>query len=359
MKIIAGWRNWLGWGVGVVLLVLLIVGAIAIPGLCAEGESGFCTAFLWKLFPTSVVTGLMKGGINALIALGLVLIYKSSQVFNFAQGHLVMISTFIAWSLMVQVGLPIWLSVLLALLATILLSILIERLALRPLTGQPILATILMTLALGQILLGINFLTWGGARQVFPEAFVNAFQACPVPGLENCRINLGSYYIPLTLKPILLWCFAIAVVAVIAFAIFFQFTRAGLAMRATAENHMLAQSVGLRVPRIFATAWAISGTIALVGGLLLGIISGVDAVNLAFAGLLAFPAVLLGGLESIPGAIIGGLVLGLVTELSASLPAGQAIRQLNLPSVVPYLVLLLILLIKPDGLFGLKRIERI
>ncbi len=350
-------RVW--WGVWGIIALIIIAGVFAIPNTCAEGDSTLCHAFLWKLMPTAAATGLMKGGVNALVALGIVLIYKSSQVFNFAQGNLVMISAFMAWSLMVQTGLPIWLSILLALAAIIILSVLIERLALRPLTGQPILSTILMTLALGQILLGANFLIWGGARQVFPPELVSALQVCPLPGLDNCRVNIGSFYVPITLKPVLVWSFIIAVLAVAAFALFFRYTKTGLAMRATAENHRLAQSVGLKVPRIFATAWGISGVISLVAGLLLGIVSGVDAVNLVFAGLLAFPAVLLGGLESIPGAVVGGLILGLVTELTASLPAGQTIRQLNLASITPHLVLLLILLFKPDGLFGLKRIERI
>ncbi|MFQ5577675.1 MAG: branched-chain amino acid ABC transporter permease [Anaerolineae bacterium] len=295
MKLIAAIKQQRWWIVGGAILLAIIVGLAAIPGLCAAGDARFCTAILWKLMPTSAFTGLMKGGINALVALGLVLIYKSSQVFNFAQGQLVMIGAFITWSLMVQVGLPFGLALILGLAGIVLLSLLIERLALRPLTGQPILSTILMTLALGQILLGLNFLVWGGARQVFPEQLVSAFQQCPLPGLENCRVSLGSFYVPIVLRPILLWSFVVATGMVIAFALFFQFTKTGLAMRATAENHRLAQSVGLRVPRIFATAWGISGVIALAGGILLGIISGVDAVNLAFTGLLAFPAVLLGG----------------------------------------------------------------
>lgn len=301
----------------------------------------------WQLLPQFLVTGLLTGGIYSLVALGLVLIYKSSQIFNFAQGHLLMFSAFITWSLMVQQGWPIWVAILGGAAVAVLLGVLIERLALRPLIGQPILATIMMTLALSQIIQGVTILVFGGARQVFPEIFP----------LKPVIIPLGGD-MRVVLKVALLWGFGLAMAGVAIFALFFRFTRVGLAMRAAAEDHQLAQSVGLKVRRIFAAAWAIAGVIGLVGGVIIGSISGVEP-TLAGIGLKAFPAVLFGGLESIPGAIIGGLLIGVIENLVGGLPANQAIRATNPAEIAPYVILLLVLLFKPDGLFGLKRIERI
>lgn len=301
----------------------------------------------WQLFPQFLVTGILTGGIYSLVALGLVLIYKSSQIFNFAQGHLLMFSAFITWGLMVQMGLPTWVAFLGGVLVAVLLGLLVERLALRPLIGQPILSTIMMTLALSQIIQGVTILAFGGARQVFPEIFP----------LKPIIIPLGGD-MRIVLKIALIWGFGLAMAGVAIFAVFFRFTRIGLAMRAAAEDHQLAQSVGLNVRQIFAAAWAIAGVIGLVGGVLVGSISGVEP-TLAGIGLKAFPAVLLGGLESIPGAIIGGLAIGIIESLVGGLPAEQAIRATNPAEIAPYVVLLLVLLFKPDGLFGLKRIERI
>ena len=301
----------------------------------------------WILFPQFLVTGILTGGIYALVALGLVLIYKSSQIFNFAQGHMLMFSAFVCWGFMVQLGWPLWLSLLAGIGVAVLLALAIERFALRPLIGQPILATIMMTLALSQIIQGMTILIFGGARQVFPEIFP----------LRPLIIPLGGE-VRVVLKVALLWGFGLAMTGVVIFALFFQFTRAGLSMRATAEDHQLAQSVGLNVRRIFAAAWGISGVIALAGGVLIGSISGVEP-SLAGIGLKAFPAVLFGGLESIPGAIVGGLTIGVVESLVGGMPADQAIRATNPAQIAPYLVMLLVLLFKPDGLFGLKRIERI
>jgi branched-chain amino acid transport system permease protein len=301
----------------------------------------------WQLFPQFLVTGFLTGGIYSLVALGLVLIYKSSQIFNFAQGHLLMFSAFITWGLMVQMGWSMWVALLGGVAVAVLLGLLIERLALRPLIGQPILATIMMTLALSQIIQGVTILVFGGARQVFPEIFP----------LKPVIIPLGGD-VRIVLKVALMWGFGLAMAGVAIFAIFFRFTRAGLAMRTAAEDHQLAQSVGLNVRRIFAAAWAIAGVIGLAGGVLVGSISGVEP-SLAGIGFKAFPAVLFGGLESIPGAVIGGLIIGVIESLVGGLPANQAIRATNPAEIAPYVILLLVLLFRPDGLFGLKRIERI
>ncbi len=296
----------------------------------------------WELFPQFLATGLLTGGIYALIALGLVLIYKSSRVFNFAQGHILMLGAFVAWWFTENLGLSVWLAFGAAMGIAVLLGLLIERLALRPLIGQPILSTVMMTLALSQFLQGVAILAFGAYQRALP----NLFPIQPIV-LGGVRLKLN-----------LTMAFAIGMLCFVVLALFFRFTRAGLAMRATAEDHQLAQSVGLRVPRIFALAWAIASVVATIGGVLLANISGVE-LNLSIISLKAFPAVLFGGLESIPGAIVGGLTVGVIENLVAGLPQDQALRSLHLGDIAPYVFMLLVLLIRPDGLFGLKRIERI
>ncbi|MBI5300879.1 MAG: branched-chain amino acid ABC transporter permease [Chloroflexi bacterium] len=296
----------------------------------------------WELFPQFFATGLLTGGVYALVALGLVLVYKSSRIFNFAQGHLMMVGAFIAWWFVENLGLDVWVAFGAAIAATALLGLGVERVALRPLIGQPILATIMMTLALSQVLQGATILLFGASDRALP----NLFPLQPVI-IGDLRLKLN-----------LVMAFLVAMLGYLSFVVFFRFTKAGLAMRAAAEDHQLAQSVGLSVPRIFGLAWMIAGLVAAIGGVLLASISGLSLV-VSLIALKAFAAVLFGGLESVPGAIIGGLTVGVIESLAAGLPADPAIRALNLGEIAPYILLLLVLFVRPDGLFGLKRIERI
>lgn len=305
----------------------------------------------WTLLPQFFATGLLQGGVYALVALGLVLVYKSSGVFNFAQGHLLTMGAFVSWWLIVEAGLPIWAGLLLALGAAVILGILIERLALRPLIGQPILSAIMVTLALAQLMQGLVILIWGPEQRAYPQLF-------PLEPFRLPEITVGEQVIRVVLKQNLVWSFVVAIAGVAAFALFFRLTDAGLAMRAAAEDHSLAQSTGLRVRRIFAVAWAIAAVVATGGGVLLATVTGIDP-GLSVVGLKAFPAVLFGGLESIPGAIVGGLTVGVIESLVQGLPGDASIRALGLGQIAPYAVMLLVLLFRPQGLFGLKRIERI
>lgn len=305
----------------------------------------------WPLFPQFFATGLLQGGVYALVALGLVLIYKASSIFNFAQGHLLMIGAFVSWWLIVEAELPIWISLALAVMTAALLGWLIERLALRPLIGQPILSTIMVTLALAQFIQGFVILVWGPQQRAFPQLF-------PLEPFRLPEITVGDTVVRVILKQNLVWSFAAAMVGVTGFALFFRLTDAGLAMRGAAEDHQLAQSIGLRVRRIFAVSWAIAAIVATGGGVLLATVTGIDP-TLSVVGLKAFPAVLFGGLESIPGAVIGGLTVGVVESLAQGLPRDAAIRAMGLGQIAPYVVMLLVLLFRPQGLFGLQRIERI
>jgi branched-chain amino acid transport system permease protein len=304
----------------------------------------------WQLLPQFATTGLLSGGTLALIALGLVLIFKSSYIFNFAQGQLLLLGALVTWWFAVELSLPLWLAIILALIFSALLGLLIERLALRPMTGQPLLSIILMTLGLSQVLQGMALLLFGGSQRNFPQIF----SAANPYKITTPFIHNGNNII-IILKQNLVWSFTIAILGVIIISAFFRFTRTGLAMRGTSEDHELAQSIGIRIHRIFGFSWALAGVVATLGGVLLATSSGLD-LSISMLVLTAFPVVLLGGLDSIPGAIVGGFVIGLSQGL-VSVSKVMIVR--NMSEIMPYIVLLIVLVIRPEGLFGQKRIERI
>ena len=309
----------------------------------------------WQLVPQQFVTGVLNGGIIAIIALGIVLIYRSSEVFNFSHGQLVMLGAFLTWWFAGAnedgkelFNLPLWAAIPLAIAVMAGLGLVIERLALRPMTGQPLLAIILMTLGLAQFLEGTTAIVFGiEPKNNFPSPFSPSdVITVPFPGAFNDAIIL---------KQALLATFVVAIVAALLFMLFFQYTRTGLAMRATSADHELARSVGINVPRIFGLSWAIAGIIATLGGVLLATVTGVS-LSLGVVALVAFPAILLGGLQSFSGAIVGGLLVGLAQALVQA-SSVQVVR--NSSEIAPYLLLLVVLLIRPEGLFGEKRIERV
>ena len=309
----------------------------------------------WQLVPQQFTTGLLNGGIIAIIALGIVLIYRSSEVFNFSHGQLVMWGAFVTWWFAGAdengkeiFNLPLWAAIPLAIAVMAGMGLLIERLALRPMTGQPLLAIVLMTLGLAQFLDGAAAITFGiQPKNNFPAPFSPSdVIKIPFPGAFNDTIIV---------KQALLATAVVAILAAIVFMLFFRYTRIGLAMRATSEDHELARGVGINVPRVFGMSWAIAGIIATVGGVLLATLTGVS-LSLSVVTLVAFPAILLGGLESFPGAIIGGLLVGLAAALVQA-SSVQVIRSTS--EIAPYILLLIVLLIRPEGLFGEKRIERV
>lgn len=309
----------------------------------------------WVLIPQAIVTGFLNGGVIGLIALGVVLIYKSSEIFNFAQGHLLMLGAYLAWMFAggTQTGgeifdLPLGLAILAAFVVAALVGFLIERVALRPMSGQPLLSIVLMTLGLAQLIEGLVSIRFGvQPRGNFPT---------PFPRTESYKIPFRWAFneIILIRKP-LVPAFVVAMLTAILLALFFKYTRTGLAMRATAEDHELARSVGINVPRMFGFTWAIAGMVATAGGVLLAMQTGAS-LTLSGVALVAFPAILLGGLESFPGAILGGIAVGLVQALAG---ASKVIEIRNSAEVAPYVLLLIILLIRPEGLFGQEHIERI
>lgn len=309
----------------------------------------------WILVPQAIATGILNGGVIGLIALGVVLIYKSSEIFNFAQGHLLMLGAFVTWWFAGATesggelfNLPLGLAVLAAFAVSVIVGFLIERFALRPMSGQPLLAMILMTLGMAQLLEGLVSIIFGIEPQGnFPT---------PFPRTESFRIPFpGAFRDAIYVQKTLVVAFAVAMLGAVLLALFFRYTRAGLGMRATAEDHELARSVGINVSRAFGLSWAIAGIVATAGGVLLAMLTGVST-SLSNVVLVVFPALLLGGLESLPGALVGGVAVGLAQGLVGT---STAIEVRNSSGIAPYVLLLIVLLIRPEGLFGQKRIERI
>ena len=309
----------------------------------------------WELVPQAIVTGMLNGGVIGLIALGVVLIYKSSEIFNFAQGHLLMLGVYVTWWFAgaQETGgelfnLPLGLAVLAAFAIAALVGFLIERAALRPMTGQPLLSIVLMTLGLALLIEGLTSIAFGvQPRGNFPA---------PFPRTESFKIPFPwAFKDTIFVQKTLVAAFVVAMLGTVLLVLFFRFTRAGLAMRATAEEHELARSVGINVSRVFGLTWAIAGIVATAGGVLLAMLTGAS-LTLSTVVLVAFPAILLGGLESFAGAIIGGIAVGLAQAL-VGVSTEKVIR--SSAEIAPYVLLLIVLFIRPQGLFGQEHIERI
>ena len=289
-----------------------------------------------------VITGFALGMVYALIAIGFVIILKCSEAFNIAQGHFVMMGGYLGYTFLVTFGLPIWASLLLAIGTAIIMGLVIERLTLRPLVGQPVLAVVMMTIALSTIFEGLATLIWGGEYKAYHGV------------LPTVTLRLGELSIPseTTIGMI------VSIVAVAILMLLFRYTKIGLAMRATAEDEQVVQSAGIRVTTVYALSWVIACVVGVIGGILLGGVSGV-MIEMASVGLKAFAVVLLGGVNSIGGAIVAGIILGVLENVAAGyldplLPAGG-----GLANVFPFIVIIIVLIFRPYGLFGLAEIERI
>ena len=287
-----------------------------------------------------LLTGVTVGGVYALLALGFVIIFKSSKVFNFAVGQLLTWGAYIFMIFIVNLKFPIWIGFLATIGFAVLVGFSIERLLLRPMIGQSILSIIMMTLAISVFLSGFIVLIWGGTWYAYPSFLGSgAFKIGEITLSVQHVVSLG---IALLLFGIL--------------SLYFKFTFGGLAMRAVAEDHQVARSKGVNAKQVFAHAWVICAVVCVISGILLGSMLGVGP-GLAIMGLKAVPVVLVGGLESIPGVLIAGPLIGIIEALVAeyiSPGMGMALEE-----IIPYIILVLILIFKPYGLFGIKRIERI
>ncbi len=352
----------------------------------------------------TLISGVLVGGVYGLVALGIVVINKASGVFNFAQGWMMVVGGMIFWSfftvsdislagagllsaatmlmimttasyrdllkrrnLLITAGGALLLTTLMtvggiewhwlhALTGTaagaILIGLAVERFTIRPLIGQPLFTAVLMTLAVAEVLHGLTQIAWGTVElnlPIFADPQTNS-RFKPIR-LEAFREALDGIVI---IRVELVIAFALALLAFLGFMLFFRYTSVGLAMRATAEDQQLAQAVGLRVRVILALTWAAAAILASIAGVLQGGAVGLS-LNISFVALRVFPAVLLGGLESITGALVGGVIIGIVEQFGTLINSSEQVGT----NLAPYVVLMLALVIRPDGLFGEKRIERI
>ena len=292
----------------------------------------------FQFFMQFLMSGLSMGSIYALVALGFVLIYKSTSILNLAQGEFLMVGAYFCLSLTLDFGLGFVSSFLITMVFSVILGLAVERLVLRPLIGEPIISIIMVTLGLTYIMRGLVIMIWGND--------IRQFNIFPDQPIDFWGIKLTQLY---------LYSMGISFALLIFFAIFFKYARTGVFMRAVADHQTAAQSMGISVKKVFAMSWCIAAVVSSIGGILVGNIAGVG-VYLSYIGLKVLPAVILGGLDSILGAIIGGLIVGVLEFLSAGYldPYIPAINE-----VFPFIVLVLVLMIKPYGLFGTEEIERV
>ena len=286
-----------------------------------------------------VVSGLAIGLMYSLIALGFVLVYKATDAINFAQGEFVMLAGFMATTAL-AVALPIWAAIGAAIAGMILLSFVLERTVLRPLLGRPVVAVIMATIGLAAILRGLPPITIGAQTK-----------SLPLP-IGDDPISLWTAVIP----PIQVVGVIVSIAFLALFTWFFLKSRMGVAMRAVADNQQVAMAMGINVERYFAIAWAMAGVVSALGGIVWGSMLGVDT-QLSLIGLKVFPVVILGGLDSIVGAVVGGLIVGVVESIAAGYLdpyVGGGTKDF-----APYVLMIATLMFKPYGIFGQRRIERV
>lgn len=290
-----------------------------------------------------VVSGIVVGSIYALAALGLVLVYKSSRVANFAHGQLIAIGAFVTYFLTVTVGIPIFFSFLGSMVITFFLAMSVERIFLRRLIGEPIISVIMVTIGLGSILDGLIYLTPFGTENYSFPAF-----------LPQDPLVFGGVSISWTqLVGVILTFILIG-----GFSWFFKKSTVGISMRAVSDDQFASMSVGISVPKVFGLAWATAGLSAAAAGCIIGNITGLNFDTLHSFGIIVFPVVILGGLDSILGAVVAGIIMGLIQQFASGYLDGN--WGLNgTGDVMPYVILLIILLFKPHGLFGIHEIERV
>lgn len=291
-----------------------------------------------EFFFQLLIQGLSVGFLYALAALGFVMIFKSSSVLNFAHGELLSIGAFIFLVFSVRFNLPIPIAFILTLIGSFSLGFVIERLFLRPLIGEALIEVIMLTVGLAAMFKGLLLVIFGGNLFNYPDFLPKALS------IQLGLISIQSVYVT---------SFIIGIIFLSIFGFFFKYSSQGIYMRSVADNQPAALSLGVHVRRVFALSWAIASLVCALSGIILGIMNGINVHDISIMGLKVFPVVILGGLESIGGAIIGGLIIGLLETFT-----GGYIST-SLKEVIPFAILVLILLVKPYGLFGIVEIERV
>jgi branched-chain amino acid transport system permease protein len=288
-----------------------------------------------------LVNGVIIGTLYGVVAMCFTLIYKASQIVNFAQGEFLLIGAWVCWWILTEFRVPFFWGFLLTLAFMMVFGVLLQVVVLRPLIGKPIISVIMVTIGLSIVFQAAMKWIFGVFVQPFPPIF------------ETKVVNI----LGLNVQSVYIMSMVISVIIMAAFAWFFKYSRIGLAMRATAFDQQVAQSLGISIKQVFAISWAISAMVSALAGVVVGIVNGVSS-ELSFFGIKVFPAVILGGLDSIIGAVVGGLIIG-VLENMAEFVDSQWLHWGNLYVVVPFYVLVIILMVKPTGLFGTEDIERV
>lgn len=287
-----------------------------------------------------MMEGFLIGMLYALIALGFVLIYKASDAINFSQGEMVMFAGYVVVASMATFKIGLLWGILIGLAGMIIFGIVLERTMLRPLIGRPVISVIMATVGLAYVLRGLAPTIWGASTKVLR-----------LPIRDHPWEIAGILVMPIYVVACL-----VSLILLVAFAFLFLKSRVGIAMRAVADDQATALAMGINVPHYFALAWALAGVVAVIGGVIWGSLLGVDSM-LALVGLKVFPVVILGGLDSIPGAIVGGLIVGVVESLAAGFLdpyVGGGTKDF-----APYVLMIVVLMIRPYGLFGQEIIERV
>jgi branched-chain amino acid transport system permease protein len=284
------------------------------------------------------LSGIAVGCVYGLIALGFVLIYKATETVNFAQGDLMMVGGFVALTFSVILGFPYWLGIVLAVVCMSAFGMLVEKMVISPILGQPAFSIVMVTIGLGTVFRGVVSMIpgWGTDTHSLQTPF------------SGQVLRLGE--VVLSIEQLMIIVMTTLLCAIL--YLFFRFTRIGVAMQAASQNQLAAYYMGIPVRRINALIWGISAAVATFAGVLLAPMTFVHA-NMGFIGLKAFPAAVVGGFGSVPGAIVGGLVIGLVESYSGFyLPEG-------FKDIAAYIVVLLVLVLRPSGLFGETRSKKV
>ncbi|MET3354830.1 branched-chain amino acid ABC transporter permease [Xanthobacter autotrophicus] len=288
-----------------------------------------------------IVNGLIIGTLYGVVGMCFVLIYKASQVVNFAQGEFLLIGAWTCWWLLTAWNIPFFWGFLIAVCFMMVFGIVVQMVVLRPLIGEPIISVIMVTIGMSIFFQALMKWMFGTFAQPFPPIF--SVDKVNILGLQVQTAYLMSTGVSLAIMA--------------GFAWFFKYSRLGLAMRATAFSQQVAQSLGISVRQVFALSWGISAAVSAVAGVVVGIVNGVSSA-LSYFGIKVFPAVILGGLDSVFGAVVGGLIMGLLENLAQYFDS-QYLKWGNLYEIVPFYALIIILMIKPYGLFGTRDIERV
>ena len=290
----------------------------------------------WAYLFEIALTGIASGGLYALAALAFVLVYKATRVVNIAIGEMLMVGAYLFFAFATTMALPIWLAMLGAVLGTGLLGAVIERTMIRPLMGEPPISVFMVTVGLASILVGLVEIIWTADQRRLPEFF------------PNTPVMVGEAF----LAPKVAYGSLAAVVLIAAVLLLFRFWRGGVALRATASDQGAATMMGINVPRVFSLAWVASAMIAAVAGIVVGAIGGISS-SMGVFGLSVLVVVIVGGLDSVLGALVGGLLIGLIEALAGAFLGGEY------KLLATFIVLVVVLMIRPYGLFGTHEIERL